>query len=372
MKTTLSLTHNCNLNCNYCYAGKSRKKDMSWSTAQKAVDFSLNAYPGKGVSEFSFFGGEPFLCFDLMKDITQYIYGRVSEMKIPVRISVTTNGTIFTRKIADFLEDNHIDLCVSIDGTEHVHNANRRFRNGRGSFQKVTSNLEKAVKQLSNVQVNSVFGAQTIEDLPATVRFLVDKGITVIHLNPDIMEKWDSAALLKIKEVYRQISEYYIDCFNKGKEVAVNLIDGKMVLFLKGGYGEEDKCSMGEREWGVAPSGNVYPCERFIGDDTNHSLCLGNVHFGVDSQKCCAVIKRRGNRNPQCNRCDLQKFCMNWCGCTNYHMTGTTDLASAMLCESESAAIGAARHVFSVLAKNNNNLFMDHLLHYVHEGQRYH
>jgi sulfatase maturation enzyme AslB (radical SAM superfamily) len=81
------------------------------------------------------------------------------------------------------------------------------------------------------------------------------------------------------------------------------------------------------------------------------------------------LLKQRGNRNEKCKTCDLQRYCMNWCGCTNYHMTGHTDLAGTMLCESEKAAIQAVKYVLITL--KDNELFIDHFIKYVHEGRHY-
>jgi uncharacterized protein len=83
----------------------------------------------------------------------------------------------------------------------------------------------------------------------------------------------------------------------------------------------------------------------------------------------CSLLKRRGNRNEKCRTCDLKRYCMNWCGCTNYYMTGYTDLAGAMLCASEKAAIQAAERV--LIALKDNELFVDHFIKYVQEGRHY-
>ena len=125
-----------------------------------------------------------------------------------------------------------------------------------------------------------------------------------------------------------------------------------------------DKCGMGETEWGFAPSGNIYPCERFIGNDNDLSFCLGNIHTGLDLNRRCSLIHQRGNRNEECKTCSLQKYCMNWCGCTNYHMTGYIYLASQMMCANEKAAIAAAYHALRSL--KDNDVFLNHFINYFH------
>jgi uncharacterized protein len=371
MKVTLALTHRCNLSCKYCYAGRKFEEDMSFETARKVVDFAMDITPPEQRIEFCFFGGEPLLCFDLIREMTGYVRKTERKVDIPVRFSITTNGTLLNQQVIDFLKDENCDLCISIDGPEHIHDLNRRYKDGRGSFMDVARNLHKASRQLDNVQVNAVYGPGTIDFLPATVSFFIESGLPVIHLNPDICASWVENAYQELPDVYMQIAELYVQSYRHKQEVAVNLIDSKIIVFFKDGYGPDDRCGMGETEWGFAPSGNIYPCERFIGEDVDSSVCLGNIHTGLDLKRRCSLLRCRGNRNEECRTCSLRKYCMNWCGCTNYYMTGKTDLAGPMLCMNEKAAIQAATHVFDTLTKEDNALFLDHFMRYLHEGRHY-
>lgn len=368
MKVTLSLTHRCNLACRYCYAGQVSKRDMTLVTAQKMADFAAaNALPGKTI-DLCFFGGEPFLCFDLIRQITGYVRELESRTGKFFHLSVTTNGTLLTQPMLDFVRQEGISLCISIDGPRHVHDLNRRYRDGRGSHTEVLKNLRKALGQLDYVQVNAVYGPDTIDSLPDSVSFFTQLGVSAIHLNPNICASWTEVTYPKMAQAYMQIGEHYIGSYERGQEIAINLIDSKMLLLLQGGYRAEDMCGMAETEWGVAPSGNVYPCERFIGEDNDSWLCLGNIHTSLDETRRCAVLSKRGNRNQECAACHLREYCMNWCGCTNYSMTGHTDLAGPALCASERAAIQTAKHVFTTLAELDNEVFISHLMRYMHGG----
>jgi uncharacterized protein len=226
--------------------------------------------------------------------------------------------------------------------------------------------LRLAVERLKLLQVNAVYSPDTIDSLLESVSFFSQLGVSVIHLNPNISASWDKDACSKLRDIYMQIGDYYIQSYQRGHEIAVNLIDNKVILFIKGGYSPGDRCGMGETEWGFAPSGNIYPCERFIGQDDDLTLCLGNIHTGIDVTRQCSVLKQRGNRNKECTTCALSKYCMNWCGCTNHYMTGHTDLAGPMLCASERAAMRAARHV--LLTLQNDELFLDHFMKYLSRG----
>jgi uncharacterized protein len=344
---------------------------MPFPIAQKIIDFLMGEAPVGQEVQFAFFGGEPFLCFDLIRQVVAYLRELERRQERPVRLSVTTNGTLLTRPILDYLRKEEIALCVSIDGPAPVHDRHRTYPNGRGSFEDVLKNLRTAIRELGGVQVNAVYGPDTVDSLPETTSFLAQLGAAGIHLNPDITASWPEAAYAKLRESYMRIAEAYVQSYQEGHEIAVSLIDSKVLLFLKGGYGAEDLCGMGETEWGFAPSGNIYPCERFIGEDGDSRFCLGNVRTGLDAARRCVLIEQRGNHNRECVACEYNKYCMNWCGCTNYYRTGQSNLAGPMLCASERAAIAAAEHAFFTLTEQDNDLFVDHIGQYMNRGRHH-
>jgi len=360
MKISLSVTHDCNLRCSYCYAGEKTNRSMQMETVRKIVDFAFMITPPHEQIDFSFFGGEPLLKLPLIEKALEYIEGK--NKPNPLSFNITTNGTLVTDSAITFLRDKRIKLCVSIDGPEHIHDRNRVDRNGQGTLNTILKNMRKVSEGLDYYQVNTVYGPETIAELDQTVRFLIDRGIRNIHLNPDIVADWNEADFGLITEMYRKVADTYIAQFERGEEVAVNLLDSKLILFFKGGYETSDKCGMGETEFGFAPSGNAYPCERLIGDDTDEAMMMGNVHTGVRLLKRCSIGKAHANTQTECTTCPVQQYCMNWCGCTNYHMTGYSDRVGSMLCHSERSAISAAKHVFESL--QGNPLFLNHIFNY--------
>jgi len=362
VKATLSLTHNCNLGCRYCYAGKTAKADMSFATVQRIVDFVMEDAAYRQRTEFGFFGGEPLLRFDLIQQAVKYIRLKEKELGIRSIISLTSNGTLLSQSMLDFFKDEGIMLCISMDGPQQTHDRNRVQRNGAGSFALVEKKLHQALKTMNTVQVNAVYGPETVDFLPQTVAFFTELRVPFIHLNPNIRAQWPDDVKARLPRICMDVAEHYMQCYRSGQETAVNMLDSKLMLFLKDGYGTEDKCGMGETEWGFAPSGNIYPCERFIGEDDDLSMCIGNIHTGFDTSRRCAVLAKKGNRNEECKTCGLSKYCMNWCGCTNHFMTGRSDMVGTMFCALERASVNAAKHVFITLSQSDNELFTDHLM----------
>jgi uncharacterized protein len=203
--------------------------------------------------------------------------------------------------------------------------------------------------------------------LPDVIDFFIETDVPVVHLNPDITAQWDIAASQALAPLFEQVADRYISCYRRGRELAVNIIDSKAILFMKGGYEPEDRCCMGETELGFAPSGNIYACERFIGKDDDPRFRLGNIHTGFDNERLCEIASMRGNNNLECVHCNFKPYCMNWCGCTNFYMTGLSNRAGAAMCAAERAAIAASKRVFTALS--DDDLFIDHLFYYLQESR---
>jgi uncharacterized protein len=365
LKVTLCLTHRCNMACRYCYAGQTTKPDMSLDTAHRCIDFALDSLPAGKCLDLCMFGGEPFMRFDLLQQITSYARCREKCLGKKANISVTTNGTLITPEMVDFAKENRIRLSFSLDGPPELHDRNRRYRDQKPTCSDVIQNLEYTIIYMNDLQVNAVFEPDTIFEMPRVVEFLIRSGISMVNLSPNIKAKWPDDLHHRLPEIYQRLADFYIGSYQRGQEIFVNLLDSKMLLFVKGGYEKADMCSMGDGELAFAPSGNVYPCERFIGEDEDSFLCLGNINTGIDLSRRCLLRAHRGNHNPECVRCQLVKYCMNWCGCTNYFMSGQTDLAAPILCAMERAAITAARRTFDTLVSSGNELFLKHMYGYI-------
>jgi uncharacterized protein len=375
MKATLCLTQRCNLACDYCYAHPSNggsAHDMALDVAQRAVAWIFNQLPadepdgapGGTPLDLCFFGGEPLLCLETLARAARLARVLAQMRHVPLQMSLTTNGTLLSAEALQRLGELEIEPCVSLDGPPAVHDAHRRHLHGRGSHTETLAGLLAAREALPRVQVNAVYGPDTLEALPETVAYLDGLDVAGLHINPNITAAWPEATWPRFGPVYDRIADYAIARYQAGAPLALNLLDSKLILLLKGGYGPADVCSMGEREWAIAPNGAIYPCERFVGAGdgaADHSLALGHLDTGVDETRRCALLARRGNHTPACAACPDRPYCMNWCGCTNYHLTGQTDQAAPVLCASERAAIRAAEKVLISLGQAGNEAFVDHL-----------
>ena len=358
MKYTLAITRRCNLACDYCYIGK-EKSVLSLSTAKKILDFIFKYTPKTEKIDIGFFGGEPLLEFDLIKEITKTIQNHKSFDPNQVIIQVVTNGTIFSKEIATFLMDKSVTLGISCDGPPFVQDAFRHFPDGRGSSSIVEKNIRQVLKIFPFIPVNAVYSPENVQFLPDVVDYLSSLGVKNIHLNPNISANWTQKEAEMLPHIYTSIGEKYMDFYRQGEPRYISLIDSKIVVILRGGYQPLERCRMGTGEFAFAPSGNIYSCERFIGSDDGKTHCIGNINDGFILENICKTSSNVAI-NPECRTCGLREYCMNWCGCTNYFSTGNYSIVGPFICASEKAAIHAAFQIIQNMNDEGLN-FSDHL-----------
>jgi uncharacterized protein len=182
-----------------------------------------------------------------------------------------------------------------------------------------------------------------------------------LYFNPDFSAPWTQSDVAKLAGVYEQVADRYISSYLKGDPHFISLIDGKIAVILRGGYLPQERCSMGRRELAFTPDRCIYPCERLVGNDGGRSHCIGTLDTGLDLSRMSCREAPEHAVNPECIRCGLREYCMNWCGCSNYFMTGFYNRVGAFLCASEKAAIEAAFRAFSTLDRELGAPFVHHL-----------
>jgi len=179
-----------------------------------------------------------------------------------------------------------------------------------------------------------------------------------IAINPNFYTDWPEQALEQWQATFQAIGKFYIARYRDNRALAINFIDGKIITRLKDGFEACDHCSFGEREIAVAPSGNIYPCERLVADDRHMEMCIGTVFDGFYEDKRRRILQKRGNVNAECSACAIRHRCMNWCCCINYAMTGAIDATDGILCFHERSAIAVADQVAETLYNESNPSFL--------------
>lgn len=353
MKCTVCLTLQCNLACPYCYMPSSTSV-ISDAVAEKAVEYIYRQAPPGETIEVGLFGGEPLLVFERVRFITELIESN-PDFSGEVRISVVTNGTILSEEILRYVGEHSIAFRISCDGPPEVQDQFRRTRSGQPSSTIVEKTIRKAVQSLPAVLVNAVYGPQTIGALPISLDYLASLGVKNIYLSPDYRATWTAKDCTQLPAIYKAVADRYIEYHRKGDPRFISLIEGKIAVFLNGGYWPEDHCRMGQEKFAIAPDGSLYPCERLMG---NPEHCIGHIDYGVSSTGGCT---QRKEPSP-CQGCGISKYCMHWCGYSNYFSTDSYDKAGSFACASEKEAISAALYAYEVLSKELGSQYLMQLV----------
>ncbi|MBW2462509.1 MAG: radical SAM protein [Deltaproteobacteria bacterium] len=353
MDVTLALTHDCNLGCGYCYAGGKFNRHMSPEVAAAAVDLAFEG-PEEAV-QLSFFGGEPLLRWEQLVESAERARVRAKETGKRLVMSVTTNGTLLTAPRADRLEELGVYVGLSIDGTRLAHDAGRPKMGGGSSFDDVYSGLSVLLRRGTSFETISVVTPANVRHLGDSIRWLLEVGVPRVGLNPCYEAHFTDDDLALYGEGLRVGADAMVDCYRSGRVVSVTVFDNKILAALKGGLAAGDKCSRGTTSVAVAPSGNLYSCEREVGEDDDPTFRIGHVRTGLAPR---AEACDPAPVNPECTDCTERNRCSSFCVCANYAETGRTDVAGGTQCWHERETARLADEIAGTLWSERNALFI--------------
>jgi len=312
-KLRLNVSNSCNMSCDYCYVDQSTDGRMEWPTAQKALDsfFDLQGRHGHGYCLIRFFGGEPLLNWLLIERVLAYV--ETTKKGINVDYILNTNGTIVTQEIAEKLATCKVNVAVSLDGVEAVHDKYRRFGSGRRSFTIIDSNLDILLKFGCNVGIEATLGDHNYNHLKELIDYMAEKGARyhrhiLLALQSMCMVPRQGLDTLPLEYKVGKIIEAVIYARKRG----VNIGDG-MIHFpfnsLLGKRSSGTYCrAMGE-ELCIYPNGDIYPCGAL-------KIKLGNIE-DIDgvfrSDAYLRLVQRVAGNIPACRGCEIEAFCAGGC-----------------------------------------------------------
>jgi len=350
LQVVLFLDHACNLRCCYCYNGDKFSRPMPLDVARRGVDMALDGSPDRRAL-LTFFGGEPLLHLPLMRRIAAYARGEADRRQRRLRMVVVTNGTLLDDEAADFLVDNDIYVGVSIDGCRDAHDTARVFADGGPTHDIVTRNVRAylARGEGPGLRVVAVIDPANVEHLGRSLDALLDLGVRNVAMNIHYEADWDDDARERFGVGLTALGDAYMDAHRRGIPFTLQLLDDKIAAHLHGGYSCADRCDFGCEEAAVAPSGNLYPCERLVGEDDRDDLVIGHVDTGIDAARRDALVSSKNEVMLDCADCALLGRCMHWCGCVNHALTGSVGEVSGLLCWFEQQVIEQADRCAGVL-----------------------
>ena len=326
----LHVAHTCNLNCEYCFASQGKyhgdRALMSFEVAKQAIDFLIEHSGSRKNLEVDFFGGEPLMNFDVVKEIVAYCRSIEKEKGKNFRFTLTTNGVLLDDEVIDFANKECHNVVLSLDGRKEVHDRLRKTVNGNGSYDIIVPKFQHFVERRGNkgYYIRGTF-THNNTDFTNDIFHMADLGFTELSMEPVVCPPDDPYALTydDLPVLFEQYELLAKDMLRREKE-------GKPITFyhymldLNAGpciYKRISGCGSGTEYMAVTPWGDLYPCHQFVG---NPDYLLGNVYDGVtntavqDEFKLCNAYAR-----PDCKDCWAKLYCSGGCAANAYHATGS-------------------------------------------------
>jgi uncharacterized protein len=321
----LNLTNQCNLSCGYCYefgedkvaTPDGKPKFMSWETAQLAVDHLFIESAGRRAIHVTFFGGETLMNFPLLKRVVEYGNEKATQEGRSIDYSLTTNATLLTPAIIEFLAENHVGVTVSMDGPKEMNDALRVFANGKGSYDiiapKVRALLDAhktrpiAARVTLTAQVTDVI--RIFRHLKQDMGFH-EVGFAPVTTSPKRLYAIESTGMDRVLAQFRDLAFEYRDYAVRGQHHGFSNVSDTL-MELHQGINKSHPCGAGLGLVGVGPSGDIAPCHRFVDSDT-HSL--GHISTGMDREKQADFLKRGHiGAKYDCHTCWARPLCAGGC-----------------------------------------------------------
>ena len=353
----LHIAHDCNLACKYCFAEEGEyhggRALMSYEVGKKALDF-LIANSGNRVNlEVDFFGGEPLMNFQVVKDLVAYGRSKEKEFNKKFRFTLTTNGMLLTDEVMEFANKEMANVVLSIDGRKEVHDFMRPTRNGKGSYDLIIDKFKKMaeMRHQTNYYVRGTFTHYNL-DFSKDVLHLADMGFKQISAEP-VVAPDDMDYAIREEDLPQLFEEYD----NLAKEMVKREKEGNgfnffhFMIDLTGGpclYKRLSGCGSGTEYLAVTPWGDLYPCHQFVGME---QFKLGNVDTGiektdiVDEFKLCNVYAK-----DKCKDCFARFYCSGGCAANSYNFHGNLLDAYDIGCELERKRVECAIMIKAALA----------------------
>ena len=340
----LHVSHDCNLKCNYCFASQGdfngEKCLMPLEVGKKAFDFITEASKDRYNIEVDFFGGEPLMNLDVVKELVAYGHELEKKHHKRFNFTMTTNGVLLNDDNIDWLNENMDNVVLSLDGRKEVNDRMRRTINDKGSYDLIIDDIKKmSALREENGKDYYVRGTFTKynKDFSNDVDFFAKQGFGSISIEPVVTEETQPYALLEedlpeILAEYDKLALDYLDRKNRGYDYRffhfnIDLGDGPCI------YKRLSGCGAGRDYIAVTPNGDIYPCHQFVGDE---KFIMGNVYEGIKRPDIKEMFAKANLLNKEeCSQCWCRFICGGGCHANAYNFNHTVMKPYHLACEME-------------------------------------
>ena len=326
----LHIAHTCNLNCSYCFASQGHyhgeRAVMSYEVGKRALDFLVENSGTRRNLEVDFFGGEPLLNFQVVKDLVKYARSIEKEKGKNFRFTLTTNGVLIDDDVIDFANKEMSNVVLSLDGRKEIHDRFRVDYAGKGSFDKIVPKFQKLVtaREGKNYYMRGTF-THANPDFLEDIKVMLDLGFNELSMEPVVCAAGDPSELTDedikiVSEQYEKLAELMLERHKEGRPFTFY----HYMIDLKGGpciYKRISGCGSGTEYMAVTPWGDLYPCHQFVGDE---SYRLGDIYVGVtNKEKQAEFASCNVYAKEECRDCWAKLYCSGGCAANAYHATGS-------------------------------------------------
>ncbi len=349
----IHICHDCNFRCRYCFADEgaycSTRESMSFETAKAAVDFLIKNSGKRKVLEMDFFGGEPLMNFDVLKQTVYYAKAAGEKAGKKFLFTTTTNALLLNDEVIEFFNAEMENVVLSLDGRKEVHDAIRKSINGKGTFDLIIDKIKKfiSLRGDKSYYVRGTFTAKNL-DFSKDVIFIAEQGVDSISMEPVVTDIDDlqikTEHLPAIEKEYENLCEAYLQKHAEGK--GFNFFHFN--IDLEGGVCLSKRvsaCGAGNEYFSVVPNGDLYPCHQFASDK---DFRMGSVFTGIEREdirekfKTSCLFTRK-----KCQDCFAKFICSGGCSANNYHFNGDIDEPYETTCAMMKKRVECAMHILA-------------------------
>ncbi len=328
----LHIAHTCNLNCPYCFASQGKyhgeRAVMSFEVGKRALDFLVENSGTRRNLEVDFFGGEPLMNWDVVKQLVMYARSIEKEKGKNFRFTLTTNGMLIDDDVIRFSNREMSNVVLSLDGRKEIHDALRVDYAGKGSYDTIVPKFQKFVKERGDGEyyMRGTFTHRN-PDFLEDIKAMLDLGFNKLSMEPVVCAPGDEAELTPsdieiVKKQYEDLAILMLEREKQGKPFTFY----HYMLDLTGGpciYKRISGCGSGTEYMAVTPWGDLYPCHQFVGEE---KYKLGNIYDGITNK---TAQDEFGNSNvytkPECDSCWARLYCSGGCAANAYHSCGNVN-----------------------------------------------
>lgn len=357
----IHIAHDCNLACRYCFAeeGMYHGKEssmMSFETGKAALDLLVEKSGSRINLEVDFFGGEPLMNFDVVRQLVEYGRSIEKEKNKRFRFTLTTNAILLNDEITDFLNREMSNVVLSLDGRKEVNDRMRVTKNGKGSYDLTVPKIQDFVKKRGN-RDHYIRGTFTKNNLDFTNDILdyLRLGFKNLSLEPVVTgEEYGISEddLPRIMEEYEKLAALYLEKEEAGEPFTffhfmIDLDQGPCVIKRLSG------CGSGTEYVSVTPDGNIYPCHQFAGQD---EFLIGNVNEGITNTEIPEQFKRASiYTRDKCEKCFARFFCSGGCPANSYNFSGDINKVYEIGCEMQRKRVECAIMIKAAISEREEN-----------------